>query len=106
MMEKETYPIMKMTKLAALVAVIALVLFLALPNMSWAAEDGAALYKAKCSGCHGADAAGKAPKIPAAKGADEAKVKGALAKAPHTGLAKSLNEEQVKAIATYLGGLK
>lgn len=97
---------MKMTKLAALVAVIALILFIALPNMSWAAEDGAALFKAKCSGCHGADAAGKAPRVPAVKGADEAKIKGALAKAPHTALAKSLNDTQTKAIATYLKGLK
>lgn len=96
---------MKMTKLAALVAMIALALFLALPNMSWAAEDGAALYKAKCSACHGLDAVGK-PGKPALKGADEAKVKAALAKAPHTALAKNLNDEQVKAIATYLKGLK
>ncbi len=96
---------MKMTKLAALVAMIALVLFLALPNMSWAAEDGAALYKAKCSACHGVDAAGK-PGKPAVKGADEAKVKAEMAKAPHPGIAKSLNDEQVKAIATYLKGLK
>jgi mono/diheme cytochrome c family protein len=106
-MEKETYPIMKTTKLAALVAMIALILFIALPNLSWAAEDGSALFKAKCSMCHGADAAGKpAMKAPSIKGADEAKIKGALAKAPHTAVAKSLNPEQVKAIATYLKGLK
>lgn len=96
---------MKTTKIAALVAMIALVLFLALPNMSWAAEDGAALYKAKCSACHGVDGAGKPPR-PAVKGADEAKVKAALAKAPHPGIAKSLNDEQVKAIGSYLKGLK
>ncbi len=96
---------MKTTKIAALVAMIALVLFLALPNMSWAAEDGAALYKAKCSACHGVDGAGKPPR-PGVKGADEAKVKAALAKSPHPGIAKSLNDEQVKAIATYVKGLK
>ncbi len=96
---------MKLTKVAALVAVIALVLFLALPNMSWAAEDGGALYKAKCAGCHGPDAAGKG-KAPALKGANEAKVKAEMGKAPHTALAKSLTEEQVKAIGTYLAGLK
>jgi cytochrome c len=97
---------MKTTKLAALVAMIALILFIALPNLSWAAEDGAALYK-KCAGCHGPDAAGKpAMKAPAIKGADEAKIKGALAKAPHTAIAKSLNEEQIKAIAAHLKSLK
>jgi len=98
---------MKTTKLAALVALIALILFIALPNMAWAAEDGAALYKAKCAMCHGPDGAGKpAMKAPAVKGADEAKMKAAFAKAPHTAIAKNLNEAQVKAIATYLKGLK
>jgi cytochrome c len=97
---------MKTTKLAALVAMIALVLFIALPNLSWAAEDGATLYK-KCAGCHGADAAGKpAMKAPAIKGADEAKIKAAFAKAPHTAIAKSLTDDQVKEIATYLQSLK
>jgi mono/diheme cytochrome c family protein len=96
---------MKTTKLAALVAVIALALFIMLPSLSWAAEDGAALYKGKCAACHGADAAGKG-KAPALKGVDEAKVKDAFGKVPHTAIAKSLNEEQVKAIVTYLKGLK
>ncbi|HEY3620668.1 MAG TPA: cytochrome c [Candidatus Sulfotelmatobacter sp.] len=56
---------MKMTKLAILIAMIAVALFLVLPNLSWAADDGAAIYKAKCAACHGADLAGKpAAKIP------------------------------------------
>ena len=42
---------MKTYKLTLLVAVIAFLLFLIVPNLSWAAEDGAALYKAKCSAC-------------------------------------------------------
>ena len=46
---------MNTKKLVALVAMIAIALFLALPNLSWAAEDGAALYKANCAMCHGAD---------------------------------------------------
>ncbi len=96
---------MKTTKLAALVAMIALVLFIALPNLSWAAEDGAALYKAKCAGCHKADGAG-AGKAPAVKGADEAKIKAAFGKAPHTAMAKNLSAEQQKAIADYLKTLK
>lgn len=91
------------TKFAALFATLALVVFIASPT--WAAEDGAALYKAKCAGCHGADAAGKGKAV-ALKGVDEAKVKGGLAKAPHTAMAKNLSEEQVKAIAAYVKGLK
>ena len=56
---------MKITKLAILIGMIAVALFLVLPNLSWAADDGAALYKAKCAMCHGADLAGKpAAKIP------------------------------------------
>ena len=36
---------------------------------SWAADDGAALYKTKCAGCHGADWEGKpAVKARALKG--------------------------------------
>jgi mono/diheme cytochrome c family protein len=36
---------------------------------SWAADDGAALYKKKCAGCHGGNGEGKAAiKAPALKG--------------------------------------
>ena len=44
---------MKMTKLVLLIGAIALALFLILPNLSWAADDGAAIYKSKCAMCHG-----------------------------------------------------
>ena len=38
-------------------------------SASWAADDGAALYKKKCAGCHGASGEGKpAMKAPALKG--------------------------------------
>jgi len=36
---------MKMMKLVVLIAMIALTLFLILPNLSWAADDGAAISK-------------------------------------------------------------
>ena len=61
----ERKAIMKMTKLALLVLTIAVALFILIPSLSWAADDGATLYKTKCAACHGADAAGKpAAKIP------------------------------------------
>ncbi|HYG99120.1 MAG TPA: c-type cytochrome [Terriglobales bacterium] len=98
---------MKTTKLAALVAMIALVLFAALPNLSWAAEDGAALYKAKCAACHGADGAGKpAMKAPAVKGKTDADLQKANETSPKHAGVKSLGAEQVKAIGDYLKTLK
>ena len=57
--EKEEDAIMKTIKLIVLIGSIALVLFILIPNLSWAADDGAGIYKAKCAVCHGADAAGK-----------------------------------------------
>ncbi len=99
---------MKMTRLAAVIAGLALLLFLALPNLSWAAEDGAALYKTNCAMCHKADAGGNpAMKAPAVKGKDAAAVQKVLdTNAKHAGAKKKLNAEQVKAIGDYLKGLK
>src|SRR5271166_4495490 len=46
-----------MKKVILAVMLMALALFLILPNLSWAQQD---LYKAKCAGCHGADGKGSA----------------------------------------------
>jgi len=72
------------------------------------AQDGAALYKAKCSGCHGAGGEGKMG--PSLKGKSAADVSGVLAnggktKAPHTKTFNATPEEQ-KAIADYVATLK
>jgi mono/diheme cytochrome c family protein len=89
------------------VLLIAIALFIALPNLSWAAEDGAALYKAKCAACHGPDAAGKpAMKAPAVKGKTEADVKKAFEQPKHASVKKSFNEAQTKAVGDYLKDLK
>lgn len=99
---------MKTIKLAALVAVVAFLLFMALPNLSWAAEDGAALYKTNCAACHKADASGNpAMKAPALKGKTGADVKKALTTDPkHKAVSAKINPEQGKAIGAYLSGLK
>jgi len=98
---------MKTMKLAALIAVLALLLFIAMPNLSWAAEDGAALYKANCAACHKADATGNpALKSPALKGKTAADVQKAMATPKHSAIAKKLNADQVKAVGAYLAGLK
>lgn len=96
---------MKMTKLMA--AAIALSAFAALPSLSVAAEDGAALYKAKCAACHGADAAGKpAVKAPGVKGKSEAEIKKAFTATPKHNGVKTMSDAQVKAVAAYLATLK
>jgi mono/diheme cytochrome c family protein len=105
--------LMKMTKIAMLVVTIAVVLFVLVPSLSWAAEDGAALYKAKCAACHGADAAGKpAAKIPslvsddAKKLSDDDMSKVVTTNAKHAAVAKALNADQVKAVVGYVRGLQ
>jgi mono/diheme cytochrome c family protein len=103
---------MKTTKLVVLIVTIAVTLFILIPNLSWAAEDGAAVYKAKCAACHGADGSGKpAAKIPALK-SDEMKKKSAdeiatfLSSNPkHAGVAKALNPDQSKAVVDFVVGL-
>jgi mono/diheme cytochrome c family protein len=104
---------MKTSKLVMLVMTIAAALFILIPNLSWAAEDGAGLYKAKCAMCHGADAAGKpAAKIPSllsdgvkAKSDDDF-AKTITETAKHPGSVKSLTPDQAKAVVTYIRSLQ
>ena len=110
---KERKALMKTTKLVMLVMTIAVALFILIPNLSWAAEDGAAIYKTKCAACHGADAAGKpAAKIPSligdeAKKASDADLEKAVTEKPkHAGVAKSLTPDQVKAVVGYIRTLQ
>lgn len=105
---------MKMMKLAILIATIAVALFLILPNLSWAANEGAALYQAKCAMCHGADLAGKpAAKIPSlvsagAKQLSDADLTDAIAnggkdkKASHAFVNKGVAPDQVKMVVAYI----
>jgi mono/diheme cytochrome c family protein len=105
---------MKIMKLAALIAMIALALFLILPNLAWAADDGAALFKAKCATCHGAELTGKpAAKIPslisdARKKASDAELADMIAnggkdkKAMHAFANKGVSADQVKMVIAYI----
>jgi mono/diheme cytochrome c family protein len=98
---------MKTYKITILVLAIAIALLIALPSLSWAAEDGAALFKANCAMCHGANAEGKpAVKAPAIKGKTAADVTKALATPKHAAVAKKVNADQTKAIGDYLATLK
>jgi mono/diheme cytochrome c family protein len=107
---------MRIIKLAALIVMIALALFLILPNLSWAADEGAAIYKAKCAMCHGTDLAGKpAAKIPSLVGEDAKKASdtdltemiangGKNKKASHAFANKGLTPDQVKIVVAYIRG--
>ena len=105
---------MKMMKLAVLIAMIALTLFLILPNLSWASDDGAAIYKTKCAACHGVDLGGKpAAKIPSLVSDDAKKVSdadltdmiangGKDKKAMHAFANKGVSADQVKMVIGYI----
>jgi mono/diheme cytochrome c family protein len=104
---------MKTTKLFALIMATAVALFVIAPNLSWAADDGASTYKAKCAACHGADATGKpAAKIPSLVSDDAKKASdGDLAKsiaetAKHPAGVKSLPADDVKAVVAYIRSLQ
>ena len=101
---------MKRTVVVSLTAI-----FLILSSTSWAADEGAALFKSKCAGCHGASGEGKAAlKAPALKGTSfdasqiaEHITKGeSTSKPPHNKGISGLNEDQAKAIADFIKTLK
>ena len=80
-------------------------------SASWAADDGAAVYKQKCAGCHGASGEGKpAMKAPALKGTSleagqivDHITKGEPgSKAPHNKGISGLDGDQAKAIADWV----
>ena len=98
-------------KVVVTLAAISLILC----SASWAADEGAALYKSKCSGCHGATGEGKpAMKAPALKGTSldasqiiEHITKGeATSKPPHNKGIGGVTEEQAKSIADHIKNLK
>ncbi|HSZ63567.1 MAG TPA: cytochrome c [Terriglobales bacterium] len=89
-------------------------MLLAVSSVSWAADNGADLYKKKCAGCHGANGEGKpAMKAPALKGTSlgasqitDHITKGEPAsKAPHNKGIAGLSDDQAKAIAEWVKAL-
>jgi mono/diheme cytochrome c family protein len=106
----------KRMAVTGILAAFAMLLFL--PNPAPAAEDGAALFKAKCAPCHGADATGKpAVKAPSlvseeAKKLTDDELTDAIAnggkekKASHAFSKKGVTPEQVKALISYIRELQ
>lgn len=104
---------MKTMKLVILIVMIAVTLFLILPNLSWA-QDTATVYKTKCAACHGVDLGGKpAAKIPSLVSDDAKKLSdadlteviangGKDKKASHAFANKGVTPDQIKMIVSYI----
>jgi mono/diheme cytochrome c family protein len=100
---------MNITKTFVLILVVTMCASLAVPAF---AADGAATYKAKCAGCHGADGQGKVG--PALKGTSltadqitELLTKGNDAKkAPHKKALSGVDDDGAKAVAEFVKTLK
>ena len=79
-------------------------------STGWA-KDGAAIYKSKCAGCHGAQGEGKVgPKLAGTSLSEDDIVnvltKGGQPKAPHIKPFKGANAENAKKVAAYVKTLK
>jgi len=94
-------------------ALITATLLFLMSSISWGKDDGAANYKKKCAGCHGATGEGKG-KTPALKGtqldtsqiADQITKGKPDSKAPHNKGMAHLNTAHAQAIAEYVKSLK
>lgn len=92
--------------------IMSLVVLAFMSGMAFAAEDGAAIYKAKCAACHGAAGEGKVG--PALKGTaltpaaiEDELLKGAPGKkAPHGKAMAGITADQAAAVAAYVKSLK
>jgi mono/diheme cytochrome c family protein len=97
-----------MKKLLSGVAILSM-LCLAAASVSRAQDsaNGEKTYKAKCAGCHGASAEGKAAmKSPAIKGKSADEIQKQISTSPkHKGV-KNLTPTEVKDLAAYLATLK
>lgn len=93
-------------------AIVILALVSACASMGWA-QDGGALFKAKCAMCHGADGQGK-PKLGAKLAAttkSEAEIvalltKGGAPKGIHMKPMAGIDAAQAKAVAAFVKTLK
>jgi mono/diheme cytochrome c family protein len=97
-----------MKKTTVFVLMLSLICLVSAPL--FAAEDGAALYKAKCAACHGPDGK-KMAKADLSATDVQAKADADLLKfvsenPKHNFKTKGVNDEQIKAIVAFLRTLK
>jgi cytochrome c553 len=96
-----------MKKILSVFAVVALFCLTAFTSHAQDAANGEKTFKAKCAGCHGADAAGKAAmKSPSIKGKSADEIAKAFSTSPKHASVKSLSPADVKDLAVYLATLK
>src|SRR5262245_16714402 len=97
------------------IAVMTIGTFVLSCSFALAAEDGAALYKKRCAGCHGPQGEGKpATKAPSLKATqmDTNQITSHLTKGepaskpPHNKAIAGLTPDQAKAVAEYLKTLR
>jgi len=97
-------------KKTTILILLTLVLSMMFATVAMAAEDGAALYKAKCAACHGPDGK-KMAKADLTSAAVQGKTEADLAKfvaenPKHNFAKKGVSEEQIKAVVTFIKTLK
>ena len=100
---------MRITRMPVVLVVVALAASTVLPAF---AQDGAATFKTKCAGCHGAEGQGKVG--PALKGTSltDAQITDVLTKgddtkkAPHKKAVSGLSADDAKAVAMFVKSLK
>jgi len=90
--------------------VVAIVATMAMPLF---AADGAATYKAKCAGCHGADGSKAIPamgvkplNVPAVTGQSEAQLVTIITKGQGKMKPQAMSDDDAKAVAGFVKSLK
>jgi mono/diheme cytochrome c family protein len=89
------------------VAILSMLCLAASVSRAQDPANGEKTYKAKCAGCHGANAEGKtATKSPSIKGKSAEEIQTQISTSPkHKGV-KNLTAAEVKDLAAYLATLK
>jgi mono/diheme cytochrome c family protein len=96
-----------MKKLLSGAAILSMLCLVASVSRAQDSASGEKTYKAKCAGCHGANAEGKpAMKSPSIKGKSADEIHKQISTSPKHASVKNLTAAQVTDLAAYLATLK
>jgi mono/diheme cytochrome c family protein len=96
-----------MKKLLSGVAILSMLCLAPSVSRAQDSANGEKIYKAKCAGCHGANAEGKpSMKSPSIKGKSADEIQKQISTSPKHAGVKNLTAAQVTDIAAYLATLK